>query len=84
LLFPDIDKAGELGFSRFCLSREHILLTDNQYNALADLRVFSGIPHYTLIDKNGHIVLKDAPRPLQKEKLIMEINRQINKSEMIQ
>jgi thiol-disulfide isomerase/thioredoxin len=61
------------------LTGEHILLTDDQFNVLAGLLNISGIPHYTLIDKQGKIVLKDAPRPSDKDKLINEINRQMTK-----
>jgi thiol-disulfide isomerase/thioredoxin len=61
------------------LTGEHILLTDDQFNVLAGLLNITSIPHYTLIDKKGNIVLKDAPRPSDKDKLITEINRQLNK-----
>ncbi len=61
------------------LTGEHILLTDEQYNLFADMLDFSGIPHYTLIDKNANIVLKDAPRPSEKDIIIKEIERQLNK-----
>ncbi|MBN2833330.1 MAG: TlpA family protein disulfide reductase [Candidatus Delongbacteria bacterium] len=61
------------------LTGEHILLTDDQFNVLAGSIGITGIPHYTLIDRRGNIVLKDAPRPSNKEKLITEINRQMNK-----
>ncbi|WP_430818039.1 TlpA family protein disulfide reductase [Carboxylicivirga marina] len=61
------------------LTGEHILLTDDQFNVLAGLLDITGIPHYTLIDRKGNIVLKDAPRPSDKDKLITEINRQMNK-----
>ncbi|MEA5081924.1 MAG: thioredoxin-like domain-containing protein [Dysgonamonadaceae bacterium] len=61
---------------------EHILLTDDQFNILAGLLNISGIPHYTLIDDKGNIVLKDAPRPSDKEKLIAEIERHLNKHQI--
>ncbi|MFC2110579.1 TlpA family protein disulfide reductase [Bacteroidota bacterium] len=61
------------------LTGEHILLTDDQFSVLAGLLDITGIPHYTLIDKKGNIVLKDAPRPSHKDKVISEINRQMNK-----
>ncbi|NQU34464.1 MAG: TlpA family protein disulfide reductase [Bacteroidetes bacterium] len=61
------------------LQGEHILLTDDQFNVLAGLLGINGIPHYTLIDKKGNIVLKNAPRPSDKDKLITEIKRQMNK-----
>lgn len=61
------------------LTGEHMLLTDDQFNVLAGLLEITGIPHYTLIDKKGNIVLKNAPRPKDKDKLITEIKRQMNK-----
>ena len=61
------------------LTGEHFLLTNDQYNVLAGILDISGIPQYTLIDRNGNIVLKNAPRPSDKDNLIKEINRQLNK-----
>jgi thiol-disulfide isomerase/thioredoxin len=61
------------------LSGEHILLTDDQFNVLSANLHITGIPHYTLVDKNGNIVLKHAPRPSEKDRLIEEIERQIEK-----
>ena len=61
------------------LQGEHILLTDDQFKVLEELLGINGIPHYTLIDKKGNIVFKNAPRPSDKDKLITEIKRQMNK-----
>jgi thiol-disulfide isomerase/thioredoxin len=61
------------------LTGEHILLTNDQFNTLSRFLGFDGIPHYTLIDKKGNIVLKDAPRPSEKEKIITVIKNQISK-----
>jgi len=55
------------------LAGEHILLTDDQFKELSKLLNIDGIPHYTLIDHDGNIVFKDAPRPSEKNKLISEI-----------
>ena len=60
------------------LTGEHILLADDEFNVLAELLNIKGIPHYTLIDKKRNIVLIDAPRPSDKDKLIAEISKQIN------
>lgn len=60
------------------LSGEHLLLTEDQFNLLAaDLNI-GGIPHYAIIDKSGHIVNKDAPRPSEKGHLLKEINKLLN------
>jgi hypothetical protein len=39
---------------------EHMLLTNDQYNVLASKLGISGIPHYTLIDRNGNMAQKSA------------------------
>jgi hypothetical protein len=46
---------------------------------LAGLLDLTGIPHYNLIDMKEYIVLKEAPQSSEKEKLIAEIKRQMNK-----
>ncbi len=61
------------------LTGEHMLLTDDQFNVLSGLLGITGIPHYSMIDKKGNIVLKDAARPSEKDQVISEINRQLNK-----
>ncbi len=57
------------------LTGEHMLLTDDQFSVLSGLLGITGIPHYTLIDKKGNILLKDAPRPSSKDKLIAELKK---------
>lgn len=42
---------------------EHFHLTDKQYTELSQIFEITGIPHYVLINKNGNIVNKKAPRP---------------------
>jgi hypothetical protein len=56
---------------------------DHQFNVLSANLGITGIPNYTLIDKVGNIVLKSAHRPSQKNDLIKEIERQLNKSNEI-
>lgn len=56
------------------ITGEHILLTKDQYATLASEFGITGIPHYVLIDKNGNIVSKSAPRPSQKAKIAKSIN----------
>jgi len=63
------------------LTGEHILLSDDQYNVLSSKLGISGIPHYTLIDKDGTIVMKDAPRPSNKDILINKIEKLLNSNE---
>lgn len=62
------------------LTGEHKLLTNDQYNILASKLGINGIPHYTLIDKNGKIVQKSATRPSNKEKLRKEIRDLLSSS----
>lgn len=49
---------------------EHFLLSDAQYQSLSELLGILGIPHYTLLDKEGHIVEKSAPRPSSGDELV--------------
>ena len=59
------------------LTGEHILLNGNQYSELRELFGIGGIPHYAIIDKEGNIVSKDAPRPHNIEFLKKELNRSL-------
>lgn len=58
---------------------EHILLTNKQFDVLSAFFNFSGIPHYVVIDKNGNIVMKDAPAPSAKNEIIKTIDQYLNK-----
>lgn len=62
------------------LKGEHKLLTNDQFNILASKLGINGIPHYTLIDKNGKIIQKSATRPSNKEKLRKEIKDLLSSS----
>lgn len=57
------------------LTGEHLLLSDDQYQVLAGEFGITGIPHYVLIDKQGIIVSKSAPRPSHKDLITAELNR---------
>jgi thiol-disulfide isomerase/thioredoxin len=57
------------------ITGEHLLLTDDQYNVFSSSLGIKGIPHYSLIDKRGKIVMKDAPRPSDRDRLIQEIEK---------
>jgi len=57
------------------LTGEHLLLKGNQYSELREFFGIGGIPHYAIIDKEGNIVSKDAPRPHTVELLKKELNR---------
>ena len=61
------------------LTGEHMLLTDDQFNVLSSNLGIGGIPHYSLIDKKGIIVMNNAPRPSEKDKLIDEIENLLKK-----
>lgn len=56
------------------LTGEHILLSDDQYNLLAEEFGITGIPHYVLIDRKGNIASKNAPQPSHKEQIKAEID----------
>jgi len=49
---------------------EHFLLNDEQLLSLSGLLGIQGIPHYTLLDKEGNIVEKSAPRPSSGDELV--------------
>jgi len=49
---------------------EHFLLNDEQFLSLSGLLGIKGIPHYTLLDKEGNIVEKSAPRPSSAVELV--------------
>ena len=56
---------------------EHFLLNDVQFQSLAELLGIQGIPHYTLLDKEGHIVEKSAPRPSSGDELLYLIENNL-------
>ena len=53
---------------------EHFLLSDNDYNVLAEKFQITGIPHYILVNKNGKIADGNAKWP-DNEELKNEINQ---------
>jgi len=63
---------------------EHYLLSDEQYQQLSSLLNINGIPHYSLIDRNGVIVMKRASIPGSvimdglNQNLVQEIDNLIN------
>ncbi|PKP30209.1 MAG: hypothetical protein CVT99_14360 [Bacteroidetes bacterium HGW-Bacteroidetes-16] len=56
---------------------ENYLLTDDEYILLSDLFKINGFPMYAIVDKDGNIVSKDAPRPSSKERVIDEIKKRL-------
>jgi thiol-disulfide isomerase/thioredoxin len=60
---------------------EHYLLNKGQYNSLAALFNFSGIPHYVLVDRKGGVTDINAPRPSDKEHIIKMINELLSESQ---
>jgi thiol-disulfide isomerase/thioredoxin len=58
---------------------EHILLSDDQFKVFAKNLGIGGIPHYSLLDKEGNIVNKNATRPSEAEKIFSEINSLLKK-----
>ena len=63
------EKSWKISIAKNNINGKHILLNENQSKLLSDKLKISGIPHYILIDKNGIIVNRDAPRPSETEKL---------------
>jgi thiol-disulfide isomerase/thioredoxin len=60
------------------LSGSQYLLNDSEYDVLSQKFQITGIPHYVLIDKNGKIIDKNAPRPSSGEELVNMINKYLN------
>lgn len=56
---------------------EHYLLTKKQYQELSEIFGINGIPHYVLLDKNGNVVSKFAPRPSNEKELKILIDKYI-------
>jgi thiol-disulfide isomerase/thioredoxin len=54
---------------------EHYFLTDQQYNDMISKFEIKGIPHFVIVDKTGKVVDSNAPRPIQKEELVRELNK---------
>jgi thiol-disulfide isomerase/thioredoxin len=71
------NRSGEIIWKKTIAERDiqgdHYLLTESQYGNLSKTFEFSGIPHYVLIDKNGNIISKDAPRPSSGDVIINAI-----------
>ena len=55
------------------LSGENYLLNFDEYNYLSQMLEIRGLPTYVLVDKNGKIQDKHAPRPSSRELVIGKI-----------
>jgi hypothetical protein len=66
-----------LGEVRF--TGENYLLDVDEYNYLATLFKFQGIPHYVLVDRNGKVHNENAPRPSLEHTLRSEIQALLDK-----
>jgi thiol-disulfide isomerase/thioredoxin len=56
------------------LTGEHLLLSDRQFSSLSKIFEVNGIPHYSLINEKGKIVMKNAHRPSQEDLLTEKIS----------
>lgn len=56
------------------LGGEHLLLTDAGYEQLAKLYSVNGFPTYVLIDRQGKVISKSAPRPSSGDEIISLIH----------
>jgi len=57
------------------LDGEHYFINDSEYSELSALYEVNGLPTYILINKQGKVVNKNAPRPSSKETIINEIQK---------
>lgn len=55
------------------LEGEHLFLNDSEYEQLAKLYDVNGFPTYVLIDRQGKVVSKSAPRPSSRDLIISKI-----------
>ncbi|HTO14435.1 MAG TPA: TlpA disulfide reductase family protein [Edaphocola sp.] len=67
------EEAWKAKISEKQLSGEHLLLNNDQFRNLQAKFEITGTPHYVLIDKKQNVILKNAPRPSNKE-----IRKEIN------
>nr|WP_319997335.1 TlpA disulfide reductase family protein [uncultured Draconibacterium sp.] len=67
----------ELTIKEKAIKGEHFLLTKKQSEELADIFDIRGIPHYVLLDKNGKVTRKFAPRPSSGEELTSLIDKNL-------
>ncbi|MEN8138501.1 MAG: TlpA disulfide reductase family protein [Bacteroidota bacterium] len=61
---------------------DHYLLTDKQFSNLSKVFGITGVPHYALINKEGIIVDKNAPRPRTGDLLVNLIENHISGKEL--
>jgi thiol-disulfide isomerase/thioredoxin len=57
------------------MAGDHYLLSTDEYNILSKLFNITGVPTYTLIDKGGNIINKNAPRPSDGQMTIAAIDK---------
>jgi thiol-disulfide isomerase/thioredoxin len=61
------------------ITGENYLLDVDEYNYLATLFNFQGIPHYVLVDRNGMVHNENAPRPSLEHTVRSEIQTLLDK-----
>ena len=57
------------------MTGDQYLLNNDEYNILAKMFEFTGLPNYGLVDKKGNIVSKNAPRPSAGQNIIYAIEK---------
>jgi len=57
------------------MSGEHCRLTAKQWDSICKEHAITGIPHYFIVNKNGEIVDKNAPRPSAGEVMIQAVQK---------
>lgn len=57
------------------MTGDHYLLSSDEYNILSKLFNIQGVPTYALIDKEGKIINKNAPRPSNGPMIIKAIDQ---------
>ena len=57
---------------------EHYRLTDKQFAHLSEIFSVTGIPHFAIIDKSGHVANEHAPRPSSGDQLVEMLDGYLN------
>lgn len=60
------------------MTGDHYLLSSDEYNILSKAFNMHGVPRYVLIDRKGHVINKNAPRPSQGQVTIAAIDKLLN------
>jgi len=73
--FDRSEAAWKKGIEKYNIQGYHILPQQKLGMDINSKYQVTGIPRYMLVDKNGKVVNTDAPRPVQKQQLVTQIDK---------